>query len=178
MSNELTSLETATDAELFAVLGVQALPLVQPPNVTLSEGRNGAFVADGSDALGKEFQHGYFEDVARTFLRKWSVQLGRAVCGRGKDYGSLRRRAVSQGDVVVGMIAANITQHIPDIAPYTGLVAVLVTLIARTGADGFCEMLKELQSQAKVEADGDAAKTEPPPAKPRTKRQAKRQPHA
>ena len=146
-ANDLTYLDSATDAELFAVLGVQALPLVQKPSVTLTEGRNGAFAVEGSDALGIEFQHGYFENIARTFLRNWATQLGRAICGTDKSYGTLRRRAVSQGDVVVGMIAATITQHIPEIAPYTGLVAVLGTLITRTGVDGFCEMLKDLQSR-------------------------------
>jgi hypothetical protein len=151
-TNDPSSLDTATDAELFAVLGVQALPLVQQPSVTLAEGRNGAFVAEGSDALGVEFQHGYFENIARTFLRNWATQLGRVVCGQGKAYGTLRRRAASQGDVVVGVIAASITQHIPEIAPYTGLVAVLGTLITRTGVDGFCEMLKEIQSHPKLEA--------------------------
>ena len=147
-TNDLTSLETATDAELFAVLGVQALPFIQSPSVTLAEGRKGAFEVDGSDALGIEFQHGYFENIARAFLRSWAVELGRAFCGNGKTYSSLKLRAVSQADVIAGVIAASITQQIPQIAPYTGLVAVLGTLIARTGVEGFCTLLKEIQRQS------------------------------
>jgi hypothetical protein len=178
-ANDLTLLENATDAELLAVLGVQALPLVQRPSVTLSEGRSGAFAVDGSDALGIEFQHGYFEKIARAFLRGWAVELGRAVCGKGKTYASLKRRAVSQTDVIVGVIAASITQHVPEIAPYTGLVAVLGTLIARTGVEGFCTMLKELQSQpSTIDAAADPPtklKTRASVSKPRKQLKPKQQ---
>lgn len=143
------TLAAATDAEIWAVLGVQALPLVQKPGATLSEGRSGAFVVDGSDALGKEFQHSYFEKVARLFLKTWSAELKRALCKSSKTYGSVRHRVTAQTDIIAGLVAAGLSQHVPALAPYTGLIAVLSTLVARTGIEGFCVMLSELQDDTK-----------------------------
>jgi hypothetical protein len=133
---------------LLAVLGMYALPLVLEPARTLGEARQGVFTPAGSEALGEEFQHSAFERVAKAFLKKWALELGRAICGNDKLYDDVKQKSLSQVDVVVGVIAAAISQNVPGLAAFTGLLTVLSMFIARTGLKAFCDMLADLQKEA------------------------------
>jgi len=147
LQHQVMALEGASDSELRALLGMYALTVVQDPAYTLQEARSGAFITDGSAALGEEFKHGEFERIARIFLRKWGGELRKALCGNEKLYREVKAKGVSQLDVVVGLIVGAISQAVPGLAALTGLLTVLGLLVARSGLHAFCQTLAEIQAE-------------------------------
>jgi hypothetical protein len=146
-ATEISKLLSATDSELFAVLGAQALPLVASPSEFLELGRKGGLYVSGSTALGStpEFDHRPLELFAKKFLRIWKSQLQAAVCGDSFLKEEVSKRGSVKTDTdLIAIAIASLSAHIPVLVPFSGLLIVLAVLIVRSGVKAFCEMLKDL----------------------------------
>jgi len=142
-SGEVRALLGASDAELWSVLGAQALPVVVSPGSLLDDGRRGVFWQSGPAILGGEptFRHDQFQLVAKAFLSKWAAELHHAVCAGDDLDREIKKRGFKEVDVAVASIVGYLATSIPALAPFTGLLVVLGVMICRTGVKAFCATL-------------------------------------
>jgi hypothetical protein len=118
---EMDELFEASDDELLTLVGAMSLPLLETPQKLLAMGRGGAFFVTGPDRLGRKpkFKHDGFLSLKDQFFAEWGRELVRAVC---------KNEALS-------------TSHVPELAPYTGLLTALAVLVVRSGSKAFCKLL-------------------------------------
>jgi len=133
----------ASDSELMALLGLQALPLVKQPEEVLAMGRSGELYGNPEQLGEGEFEHGGLAQVGKIFLRTWAVELQRAICTKGALYKKLREKGSHQTDVLVAVAIGGLSSAIPALAPFSGLITVLSVLLVKTGVDAFCQMLSD-----------------------------------
>jgi hypothetical protein len=136
----------ASDSELMALLGLQALPLLKKPDELLAMGRSGELYGNPEQLGEGEFEHSALAQVGKAFLRKWAVELQKAICTKGELYKKLRQKGSAQTDILVAVAVGGLASAIPALAPFSGLLTVLGVLLAKTGVDAFCEMLSDKTS--------------------------------
>lgn len=136
----------ASDSELMALLGLQALPVLKTPVEMLQMGRSGDLYGDPEQLGAGEFEHGKLAATGKAFLNRWSDQLQKAICSKGDLYKKLRQKGSAQTDVLVALAVTGLASAIPVLAPFSGLLTVIGVLLVKTGVDAFCEMLKDKNS--------------------------------
>jgi hypothetical protein len=145
-SGDPKALLQASDSELMALLGLQALPLVKNPSEVLAMGRGGELYGNPEQLGSGEFEHGALAAVGKTFLHKWAGQLQKAICTKSELYKKLRQTGSAQTDLLVAVSVGGLAAAIPALAPFSGLLTVVGVLLAKTGVDAFCEMLSDKNS--------------------------------
>ena len=137
----ISKLWLATDDELYSIIGANAVPLVIGPASLLDEGRQGEFAYEGSEALGTAFDHPAFKRFAALFFEKWRLQLIEAVCKNSKLADDLKKTTIEKRDIAVGIAVGALTSHIPDLAPFSGLLTALAIFIVKSGTEAFCQTI-------------------------------------
>jgi hypothetical protein len=165
MEDRFEAFSGASEEEIYALLGMYALPLLQTPEDTLIEARRGVYYGTAPAILGEEFRLPSFAEAGRMFLRKWGVQLAKAVCGNDKLYRDIKQHGFTRLGVSVGIIAANLAQSVQPLAAYRGLLEILGVLIAQTGINAFCALLQDLQSLPETPKKKRASVRRPPAKK-------------
>lgn len=145
-TSDANNLRQASDSELMALLGMQALPLMKSPSELLEMGRNGDLYGDPEQLGEGEFEHGALAALGKTFLSMWARQLQAAICTKSELYKKLRQTGSAQTDLLVAVAVGGLASAIPPLAPFSGLLTVVGVLLAKTGVDAFCEMLSDKNS--------------------------------
>ena len=145
-SENAEGLLNASDSELMALLGLQALPLVKKPDELLAMGRSGELYGDPEQLGEGEFEHNALAEIGKTFLRKWAVELQKAICTKGELYKQLRQKGSAQTNILVAVAVAGLSSAIPALAPFSGLLTIVAVLLVKTGVDAFCAMLTDKTS--------------------------------
>lgn len=143
---DTSSLLRASDSELMALLGLQALPLLKSPSEVLSMGRSGELYGNPEQLGGGEFEHSALVVVGKVFLKQWASQLRKAICSKGKLYSKLQKKGSTETNLMIAMCVSGIAAAVPALAPFSGLLTVLGVLLVKTGVDAFCEMLNDKKS--------------------------------
>ena len=99
----------ASDSELMALLGLQALPLLKKPDELLAMGRSGELYGDREQLGEGEFEHSALAQVGKAFLRKWAVELQKAICTKGELYKKLRQKGSAQTDILVAVAVGRVS---------------------------------------------------------------------
>ncbi len=145
VAGNINKLYTATDDELYSVLGLYSISLTTNPSDVLDNGRTGEYWQAGPEVLGDEetFWHKKYAELGRQFLINWKPQIFSAICENHNVYSDLRKKGFREVDATVAVIVGALSTSIPILAPLTGLLVVIGVLVARTGIDAFCETIKE-----------------------------------
>ena len=138
--NQLNELLSADDDELYSLLGAAALAVDASPLELLEAGRRGQFYQSPPAMLGAEghFRNEAFEDAAKAFLRRWGVELRKALCGNEKLLAEEKKRGIHEVDVMIATVIASITATIPVLAGFGVLLNVLAVIVVRSGISAFC----------------------------------------
>lgn len=150
LDDQVRILSTASEDELMALLGGQALPIMVRPDSLLSAGREGKFV-EGRAVAGKpssDFYHQFLKNVGQSFLIRFCSELRSACCGNTKKYDEIRQDAGNKTGLAIAAIVGTLTAALPpSLAAFNGLILVLAMLIFQCGAAAFCAMLGDLQKK-------------------------------
>jgi len=136
----------ASDSELMALLGLQALPLLKSPSEVLVMGRSGDLYGNPEQLGGGEFEHGTLVVMGKAFLNQWAAELQKAICSNGELYDKLRKTGSTETNVLVAVCVSGIASAIPTLAAFSGLLTVIGILLIKTGVDAFCKMLSDKNS--------------------------------
>lgn len=143
---DLHPLLSASQGELYSLLGANSLA-IESPSSLLTLGREGALWQSPPPVLGTEtpFEHVGFQNAANAFLRRWRVELQKAVCGNEALYAEEKKRGVHDVDLLIAAIVGSISASVPPLAPFVPLLTVLAVIIVKTGLRSFCETLGEIK---------------------------------
>jgi hypothetical protein len=139
---EMDELFEASDDELLTLVGAMSLPLLETPQKLLAMGRGGAFFVTGPDRLGRKpkFKHDGFLSLKDQFFAEWGRELVRAVCKNEALSKELSVHLFNR-ELATAAVVATLTSHVPELAPYTGLLTALAVLVVRSGSKAFCKLL-------------------------------------
>src|SRR5580704_10502356 len=99
-NTDVSPLLSATQGELYSLLGASALAL-EPPDALLRLGRDGDFWQSQPPVLGNEplFEHSGLQKIGESFIREWGYQLKRALCGNETLYKEEQKRGIHDIDL-------------------------------------------------------------------------------
>ena len=147
--DEFRRLLQASDDELRALLGIEALALVTSPAEVLTDARSGRIGAAAVAAFGpadkssRLADSGYFKGLAERFVKQFARELRSALCGNEELYKEEKQRGLNELHLLAAAVAATLTTAIPLFAPLAGLVGVLAVIIAKAGLQAFCRSLDD-----------------------------------
>jgi hypothetical protein len=152
-NESIKGLVSASDAELYSLLGVYSVGILCGPDTILENGREGLFWQSKPTLLGEEkhdsFRHQTFQSFGMEFLRTWTNELQKAICQNGQLRQQFKGKTHREIDLMVAAVVGSIAAHLPQLASLTGLLIVLGVLVARSGLDAFCKTLEELSKPKK-----------------------------
>ncbi len=146
---DLMELRQARDDELYTLVGMYALPFIEPPSSALRLGRSRSLFGAGT-VLGDEANASQpaYVNLGKRFLARWAEQLRNAVCKNDALYSELQQDAARELKIVVALVVGAIATGIPALAPASGLLTILGVMVAKAGVKGFCAAIEDAEKES------------------------------